>query len=249
MMHENVEIIEACAFRGCHSLDAVFLPSSIKEIGDWAFSGCTNLRILSIPKIINIDQIGYRIINKCDTFFRIIRLPPYVLDRFIVSNNDQVNQAIIDFNRNLPPLHKVCLNTNVTADSIRQCIEDHGIAAAYNTDYGDGMTPMHILALNPHADTGAILTLFHANMGVVFETYSEGEDDIHGEDENEEHSAIGGKTLLDCLCEYDVDSYLSVIAALCRHREAHSSPRVEEPTRNMNADDEDHTLVKRQKLI
>jgi len=225
-MHENVEIIEACAFWGCHSLDAVFLPSSIKIIRWSAFGHCPNLRILSIPPTIDIEKVGKNIIYDCDTLFRIAQLPPYQQDEHAelrtMINDDQVNQAIIDFNRNLPPLHKVCLNTNVTADSIRQCIEDHGIAAAYNTDYGDGMTPMHILALNPHADTGAILTLFHANMGVVFETYSEGEDDIHGEDENEEHSAIGGKTLLDCLCEYDVDSYLSIIAALCRHREGHT---------------------------
>ncbi len=109
------------------------------------------------------------------------------------------------------------------------------------------MTPMHILTLNPHADAGAILTLFHANMGAVFETYREGQDDEGQVVENEQRNEIGGKTLLDCLAVYDADTHLSIIATLYRNREAHSSPTVEEPTRNMNTDDEDHTL-KRQKL-
>ncbi len=66
------------------------------------------------------------------------------------------------------------------------------------------MTPMHILALNPHATTGAILALFDANMEAVFERYSEGHD---------EHSSISGK------CPLDVESYLLVVAALCKQRE------------------------------
>ncbi len=100
IMHEDVEAIENCAFLGCVSLDAVFLPSSLKKIGRHAFDSCPNMRILSIPPNINIDQIGYGIMNECDTFFRVTQIQRY--DR--ASNNNQVvNQAIVDFHRNLPP--------------------------------------------------------------------------------------------------------------------------------------------------
>ncbi len=243
IMHENVETIEKWAFFCCESLDAVFLPSSIKTIGDGAFEECTNLRILSIPQTIDVGKIGERIIEKCDTFFRITQIPPYMYERnnnastIIINNNDQVHQAIIDFNHtNLPPLHKVCLSTNVTAQSIRQCIDAHGIAAAYNTEYGDGtMTPMHILALNPHADTGAILTLFHANMIAIFQPYREGYGDDDDDDFMEDDFNVGGETPFDLMCidenvsssnnsiadtDTDMDhTYLVVVAALCKHRE------------------------------
>ncbi len=66
------------------------------------------------------------------------------------------------------------------------------------------MTPMHILALNPHATSGAILTLFHANMGAVFEPYA--------------GYGMSDKTPLDCLMEFNTEAYLGVIAALCIHQ-------------------------------
>ncbi len=276
IIHKNVEVIENSAFSACSSLYAVFLPSSIKEIHGLAFNGCTNLRIISIPQNITVDQIGICAIVGCDTLFRITRLPSYKFDDRLhhqcsVINNDEVHQAIIDFYQNLPPLHKVCLDTDVTAQSIRQCILHHGPQVAYITHFGRGvdqitatcmhipinshhwyrslffscipclkrtsvqvveqqrllphsednessnnhdddscrniMTPMHILALNPHADTGAILTVFRANMAAMIEPYL----------------YTNSRTPLQCLGEYNLDAYLSVIVALCMHREQQAS--------------------------
>eukprot|EP00553_Chaetoceros_curvisetus_P013599 CAMPEP_0204641476 /NCGR_PEP_ID=MMETSP0717-20131115/51151_1 /ASSEMBLY_ACC=CAM_ASM_000666 /TAXON_ID=230516 /ORGANISM="Chaetoceros curvisetus" /LENGTH=268 /DNA_ID=CAMNT_0051662143 /DNA_START=56 /DNA_END=864 /DNA_ORIENTATION=+ len=206
----------------CHSLDAVFLPSSIKEIGDGAFDHCKNLRILSIPHTINIDnigrdiigQLGYSIISRCDTFWHMHSA------HLREGNHNQVNQAIIDINHNLPSLHQACLNTNVSTQSIHQYITAHGTAAAYNANYGDGMTPMDILALNPHADASSIMTCFEANMGAAIGMWIQGKD-VHGS--HSISSALSGKTPLDYLAEYDMESHLSIVAALCRHREAHSA--------------------------
>ncbi len=78
------------------------------------------------------------------------------------------------------------------------------------------MTPMHILALNPHTDASSIMICFEANMGAVLEPYSEGEDYV-------QHSAISNKTPLDYLAEYNVENHLSIVAELCRHREAPSA--------------------------
>mmetsp|Transcript_6722 Transcript_6722/g.7719 ORF Transcript_6722/g.7719 Transcript_6722/m.7719 type:complete len:329 (-) Transcript_6722:33-1019(-) len=247
IMNENVEVIEHHAFYECRSLDAMFLPSSIKRIGDGSFFGCTNLRILSIPQTIDVQNIGRSIMYRCDTFWHMHSAHLLQSDE----NLNQVNQAIIAFNHNLPPLHKVCLDANVTAQSISQCVETHGIAAAYNTDYGDGMTPMHILALNPHADASSIMACFEANMGAVLEPYSEGRN-------NEYPSALSGKTPLDYLAEYNVESHLDIVAALCMHREAHQSTKsymLEQHVRSNatkngnNTDDHDNTSSsKRQKI-
>mmetsp|Transcript_8123 Transcript_8123/g.9453 ORF Transcript_8123/g.9453 Transcript_8123/m.9453 type:complete len:276 (+) Transcript_8123:477-1304(+) len=213
IMHQNVEIIENNAFQSCRSLDALFLPSSIKQIAQRAFYDCTNLRILSIPRQaieIGKGKIGTdQIIFKCHTFFYVAGIQSYQVDAHsLKTNNDEVHQDIIDFYHNLSPLHQACLDTNVSVQSISECIETHGIATAYNTNYGlDRMTPMHILALNPHPDTGAILTLFHANMGAVFEPYSEVVDD---KDDDEIPTCVtSGKTPL--------DAHLSVVGALCMH--------------------------------
>jgi len=235
IMNENVETIERCAFHACDSLDAVFLPSSIKEIGNFAFSYCTNLRILSIPHTINIEKLGKGIIVGCDTFRHMhsAHLPP------LEGNHNQVNQAIIDFNRNLPPLHQACHSTNVSTQSISQYITAHGTAATYNTDYGDGMTPMHVLTLNPHADASSIMTCFEANMGAALEPYSNGRS-------NSYPSALSGKTPLDYLAEYNVESHLSIVAALCRHRETHSASS---SSVTLTVDEtDDHTFRRRQMM-
>jgi len=71
---------------------------------------------------------------------------------------------------------------------------------------------MHILALNPHADSMAMIACLETNMGAIFERYSEGQD---------ENSLISGKTPLDLLGECSAKSHLSVVAALCAHKETH----------------------------
>ncbi len=137
------------------------------------------------------------------------------------SSNDQVNQALVEFHHNLTHLNKECLDINVSAQSIRNCIVTHGTATAYDTVSYGGMTPLHFLALNYHADEGAIIVCLEANMGAVLEKYSEGDRLLPTSSPN------SGKTLLEYLAEYDMGSHLSVIAALCEHREAHLSERSE----------------------
>ncbi len=101
------------------------------------------------------------------------------------------------------------------------------------------MTPMHILALNPHADASSIMTCFEANMGAVLEPYTEGD--------NHRPSALSGKTPLDYLAEYNVESHLSIVAALCRHREA-SSATSSSVTSTMGETDDHTCTIKRQKM-
>ncbi len=197
IFNPNLEIIEDSAFNNCYALDAVFLPSSIKAIHETAFHGCYNMRILSPFHTVNY----------------------------------------------MHQLHKECLNTNVSQQSISQCIQTYGTACAYDTDYGfirrfvddkclgivhdydkrDSYTPMHILTLNPHATTTTFITLFHANMGVVFETYTPRQLDIDKlnviHEKNIHSSEIGGMMLLECMSEYNVDCFISIILALCSHKE------------------------------
>mmetsp|Transcript_3038 Transcript_3038/g.3482 ORF Transcript_3038/g.3482 Transcript_3038/m.3482 type:complete len:145 (-) Transcript_3038:1369-1803(-) len=110
---------------------------------------------------------------------------------------------MINYYRNLPPLHKACLNTNVTSQIIKDTIANHGPTVASTTSH-DRMTPLHILVINPHADSGAISACLDANMNTACTRDG------------------GNKTSLDYLKDYehrDIEDHTSFILALCMHRE------------------------------
>ena len=189
------------AFYACTSLHALFLPSSLEKIEWWAFRRCNNIRILSLPLDIDISQMGRAMIDGCHTFFATTRIQRYQWTSYILTNQNEVHESIIGFYSNQPPLHQACLDTNITALTINNFIRTHGTAGASITDH-DGMTPLHILAMNPHADAGTILACFGANMNAAFASDSR------------------YKTPLDYLMEYhDVEVHTSLVAALCLHRD------------------------------
>jgi len=47
---DNVKQIAHLAFRGCSSLEHVYMPNSVSEIGDYAFGGCKNLKTINISQ-------------------------------------------------------------------------------------------------------------------------------------------------------------------------------------------------------
>ncbi len=167
IIHGHVVRIDQFAFWNCRSLEALFLPSSIRDIEGWAFERCRNIRILPLPLDIDFNQISkipqYCMLHRSDAFFRTTQID-FVLRR--TRTRDQVYEDILDFYRNLNPLYKACLDTNVSTRAIHECVHTYGREIAFNTDY-DGMTPLHILALNPHANTGCILACFEANMSAA----------------------------------------------------------------------------------
>jgi len=195
IMHDRVKRISRRAFYACHYLDALFLPSSLVEIGAYAFQNCENMKILSLlPDDLDHVKMGYEFLLGCDTFEEIMTQmtgSPY---------RNQMQETLPDLYRNLPPLHKACLDINVSAQVIEDTLHTHGVAEAYNTAHG-GMTPLHILSLNPHATAECILTCFEVNMNAVFV------------------KDVTGETPLDHLREYDIDSHIVVIASICIHRD------------------------------
>ncbi len=209
IMLNGVETIGKAAFSHCTSLDALFLPSSISSIQDFAFEQCTNMRILPLPIDIEMEHIEEGIMYGCDKLFEITGVQQYEEDVFCqLNNDDEILEEMLNFKSNLSPLHRACLDVNVVAETIKDCIVAHGSTAAHDEaySYGGGITPLHILSMNPHANSGAILACFEANMDAAFR-----EDDK-------------GKTPLDYLKEYNVNSFLSMIQALCIHREASLPP-------------------------
>ncbi len=144
------------------------------------------LKILSITPHMNMKQLGRDVIVMCRTLLLLLYCPHEVPigiddtdentfdDTIPLPNCDELHQKLTDFHHDLPPLHNSCLDIHVSIPSIQQYIETHGRDAAclYTRSYGISMTPMHILAYNPHADSGAVLALFHANTCAAMESYN-----------------------------------------------------------------------------
>ncbi len=203
-LSKNLKRIGYNAFNDCTSLEAVFLPSTIEEINHSAFYWCENLRIVPLPSNMDIANIKSNVFDYCFTFFDTTKLKPYertdVEYRHEWDNNyDEVHQAMIDFYRNCSPLHKVCLDTNVTAKAIQECINMHGTTVASIVDH-DGMTPLHILAMNPHASITSLEACFDANMNAAITNDSR------------------DKLPLEYLIEYDnLEGHVLLVTALCLH--------------------------------
>ncbi len=114
-----------------------------------------------------------------------------------------VYKSILDFYIDLPPLHKACLCTHVSPRTIRGCIEMDGPENIFVIDH-DGMTPLHILTMNPHATPATILKCLNLNMNAAL---------------LKDNSNM---MPMDYLWKYErIQSLISVIQALCLHREAH----------------------------
>ncbi len=203
------------AFAKCDNLQSAFIPSSVEFIGDFAFYGCEEMKVLSLPPSIEPEQIGDGAFKQCTKFFRIHQIEEYdTKDWDESTNHEEVHEEIIDAAfYSHPPLHRTCLETNVSAQAINDCIQAHGREVAHIRDH-NGMNPLHILVMNPYADSSALFACFKANMNAVFENTAEGFFDWEGK-----------KTPLDyficwSVC-YNVEGYLCLIRELCLHREAH----------------------------
>ncbi len=188
------------AFESCSSLEAIFLPSSVEIIESGAFACCTNIRILRLPLDVDVpDTIFYY----CEAFFETTQIQDYLYDYTThqTINIDEVHQAVINFYTNLPPLHQACLDTDVNAQSLHDCVDTHGPDNAALRDH-DGMTPLHILAMNPHADVRVVGACFRVDMNAAVKSDNR------------------GNTPLDYLkVHHDIEYHTFLMASLCMYRE------------------------------
>ncbi len=214
-MYDNVKEIGRNAFDGCSALKTIRLPKTLKRIGDSAFARCRSLDAVFFPP--GIEECGHQIFRDCG-IITIVSRPSFIDNRlntaFLDNRLDTAFRGTDisfmsvqnDLNHNLlPPLCKVCLDINVTAQTIHECIQANGPVSAILANTPGGLTPLHIMVMNPYANAGAILTCFHLNMSMAFER-----------DESE-------RSPLDYLWRNsNVGCFVSMIQALCLHREAES---------------------------
>ena len=133
----------------CTSLEGVYFPSTVTDIGCWAFYNCKSLRFLHVPE--SIANIGYGVVLGCDQLLTAVQ---YNRDEDGGNNSDEVNQWLMQRHAHLY-LHKACFSTLVNRHQIEVCIQQHGIERATEVD-DQQMTALHILCANPRVTGDAI---------------------------------------------------------------------------------------------
>eukprot|EP01083_Nonionella_stella_P053158 140736_1 len=66
------------------------------------------------------------------------------------------------------PFHKLCYKPSISTKQINDYLNEYGTDSALVIDTIHGMTPIHMLAMNPHASTDSIAALLDSNMEAFF---------------------------------------------------------------------------------
>ncbi len=169
------------AFLQCQSMDVIFLPNSLEQIGQCAFQSCTNMRILVLPQDMELSNVGERIVLGCRELARGMRDHRHrVVLPGDTTRYDQVHYWLKHRLDNLPFL-KLCMDPSINVQRIQHYLQQNvGIvtdtheSTETNNDAAEtqahvvqklepyGLTPLHILAMNPHATTSTIVACCNA---------------------------------------------------------------------------------------
>eukprot|EP01083_Nonionella_stella_P047353 126735_1 len=217
-LSRTLEYIGYQAFYRCDSLEALLLPSTVKYIEERAFDSCQSLRLIILPHDIELRLVRekiipgtgiYRIAEASGVAYRVRNEWGGVTDESI----RRVNEWLLHY-MDAAPFHKLCYTSSITVKEINDYLSENGNDSALQIDTVHGMTPLHILTMNPHAPADAIAALLTSNMEAVFflETSQQ-------------------KTPLEYARDYNVDGLIAMIAVLCNHKNSPIAIEV-----NMRAD-------------
>ena len=205
-LSKTLRCIGENAFTLCHSLKAVCLPSMIKRIENYAFMHCQSLSLLILPN--NLDgyaHLGRGLISTTP----LSQIAASVGVRYNIrrdrrwtgESNHQVNDWLIQHMNDFP-LHTLCYDSSVTTANVNTFINhvDNSFTSVLQVDKIHGMSPLHLLSMNPYAPVDAIASLLNFNTEAVFSL------------DNQQ------KTPLDYGREYNVGGLVGMITGLCNQR-------------------------------
>ncbi len=208
-LSRNLQYISYSAFCHCKSIDALFIPSSVKSIGMKVFYGCKQMRILSLREdaIFNLDDLASCIVTTTDILpFEMKNQLLFSQLRFdevttIASHFQEWVMGHLDNSNN--PLFKLCMDTDVSTRRIEDTLRENGVQCAYQANH-HGLTPLHVLVMNPYATINMIQACYAANPSAAI--MRDGR----------------GMTPIDYMWEYDnVEGIISIVHSLCTDRESY----------------------------
>jgi hypothetical protein len=215
-LSKTLEFIGMMAFSSCQSLEALVIPSTLKSIKALAFNECYSLRVMILPRNIDVNNFGEDIINET-IIQQIAEQASYAADEVEEDDEDDCSEIhcrtddwiFLISHMDEMPFHKLCYDSSVNTQKINDYINEHGNNSALQIEAIHGMSPLHMLSMNPYASVDAISVLFNSNMEAVFRI------------DNQQ------KTALDYAREYNVGGMVAMILGLCNNRNSSRSDKVD----------------------
>lgn len=167
-LSNTLEFIGLLAFHHCQYLEAVFLPSTVKSIESGAFDRCRSLRLLILPSDIYLGIIRDTAIEDiAETAGVVYKLADDI--NYTDESQRQVHNWLKHY-MDESPFHKLCYNSSVSTEQINNYLNASDIKkdSALTIDKIHSMTPLHMLAMNPHAPADSLAALLDSNMAAVF---------------------------------------------------------------------------------
>lgn len=198
----RLERIHRQAFYDCRSIKSIFLPQTTRMIDDHAFESCISMKVFACVHM-QAEHFGKEVIWGCDDFLPEDLQYEYDDEAEDIVNeqsNTRINQWLARrrFER-YPPLHLLCHEILVSAQMINDFIREYGAQSAHISDHNQ-MTALHIIAMNPHATSDAILSCYCANPEAAISR------------------DIEGKNPMDYAVLYNnIGGLIEVVSALCMH--------------------------------
>ncbi|GFH43794.1 hypothetical protein CTEN210_00267 [Chaetoceros tenuissimus] len=141
----NLEYIGEYAFSGC-DISSVFIPSTCREIYDFAFLSNKNLSIFHVPQDIQLGDniIGYTALAEASPF------DATATERYGQAVNDNINQWLKNMNNGETfSLHRACSSFQPLKEVIHTIIQEKGLKA-FREKNSAGITPSRYLKENPY---------------------------------------------------------------------------------------------------
>ena len=218
-LSKALEYIGRSAFFHCDSLEALFLSSTVNTIEVYTFNGCDSMKLLILPKGIDLSNVGNVILIRSTNIYQIVETVGVAYEwndgvSFEVSllyhgttnttqSRRRMNEWLIWIHHmDEAPFHKLCCNSSITTRQINDYLNENGADAARTLDPYHGMTPLHMLSMNPHAPAETIAALLDVDTEVAFCLDNE------------------GKMSLDYARDYNVGELVGMVNGLSKNRHA-----------------------------
>lgn len=218
-LSKGLQTIGRYAFNKCNAMRAYAIPSSVRKVKTRAFWNNNSLRFLNLPRNLEPDLTKTAICTKTakrvnsDLFWRVQRVEGMLggrhgndyLDNFLLSRNPEyysdkgVLNSWLCFHMEDYGLHNMCFNPSIEVEELNEYV-GRNAASVRQIEHFNMTSPLHMLAMNPHAPDSAFEVLFELWNSAVFK------------------KDILKRTPIEIAEIYNLPGMMTLIRCLCLHR-------------------------------
>lgn len=158
------------------------------------------MKLMLLPNDIDLSNVCGNIVSSTDIYQIAVSITGDDYESYPIQDNRGVNAWLLH-HMDEWPFHKLCYSSTITTEQINNYLNENGNDFALQIDEIRGMTPLHVLTMNPYAPTDAIFALCKANTNAANVKDDE------------------GKTPLDYALNYNPCDFVRIYSYLCDHED------------------------------